>query len=243
MKAKKLISIILIVSLTLCLSGCGCQHEWLEATCDNPRTCTICDATEGHALDHVFSEADCETPRTCTYCGITEGEALGHNYSEGYCQECFAEDPDYIYLHDFGYTNMYGMTTWMEITAYSFTDNYVEFDYNNTTITFYGNYFTKNCFFASKLTNNSSEGISSSAYYRSDKYQCNYLSNNSISFCDSIWLQLSIIDRDVDTYNSKVILKTLNHYSDEEWYVPCDMLDFTQITEVDDSDNYRVSFK
>ena len=31
-----------VVFLSLLLSGCGCRHEWRDATCDAPRTCTKC---------------------------------------------------------------------------------------------------------------------------------------------------------------------------------------------------------
>lgn len=53
-------------------------HVWQEATCTEPKTCTICGATEGEALGHTWQEATCTESKTCTVCGATEGEALGH---------------------------------------------------------------------------------------------------------------------------------------------------------------------
>ena len=38
--------------LALMLSGCACKHEWKEATCTTPRTCTKCGETEGEPLGH-----------------------------------------------------------------------------------------------------------------------------------------------------------------------------------------------
>lgn len=46
-----------IVALALCLvlaalSGCGCKHEWKEATCTEPSTCAKCGETKGEPLGH-----------------------------------------------------------------------------------------------------------------------------------------------------------------------------------------------
>ena len=60
-------------------------HIWKEATCESPKTCTKCEATEGSALGHSWKEATCETPKTCTVCGKTEGEALGHSWKAADC--------------------------------------------------------------------------------------------------------------------------------------------------------------
>ena len=62
------------------------RHIWKEATCESPKTCTKCEATEGSALGHSWKEATCETPKTCTACGRTEGEALGHSWKEATCE-------------------------------------------------------------------------------------------------------------------------------------------------------------
>lgn len=64
------------------LAGCGCDHEWAEATCTTPKTCVNCEEVEGEALGHIWQEANCEAPKTCTQCGKTEGEALGHTVKD-----------------------------------------------------------------------------------------------------------------------------------------------------------------
>ena len=74
---KKCCFLILLVAL-MCLTGCGCSHEWTEASCTAPKVCSLCGATEGTELPHSWVEAACETPKTCSTCGLTEGEALGH---------------------------------------------------------------------------------------------------------------------------------------------------------------------
>ena len=45
------------------MAACGCKHEWQDASCTSPKTCTLCGETEGEAADHqsgdtVVSSAD-----------------------------------------------------------------------------------------------------------------------------------------------------------------------------------------
>ena len=62
-----------------------CVHEWLDATCQAPKTCAKCKATEGDISDHKYSEATCTKPEICVHCGIWYGLALGHDYAEATC--------------------------------------------------------------------------------------------------------------------------------------------------------------
>jgi len=95
---KKLISVFLCALLLLSLVGCGCEHEWNDATCTTPSTCALCEKTEGEALGHDWQDATCAAAKTCAHCGETEGEALPHaslseaNYQQGpICADCGAE--------------------------------------------------------------------------------------------------------------------------------------------------------
>lgn len=72
---------ILVAVLCLYLSGVHI-HNWNSATCDSPKTCSICGETKGDIPGHLWNEADCENPRTCSECGAIDGEALGHNWIE-----------------------------------------------------------------------------------------------------------------------------------------------------------------
>ena len=49
---KKLICAILILAMTLSMTAC-CNHHWEAATCQNPKRCNDCGATEGQPLDHT----------------------------------------------------------------------------------------------------------------------------------------------------------------------------------------------
>ena len=84
---KKILVLVLCISLIPVLYGCGHEHTWVEATCTAPRTCSKCGETEGEALGHNWTQATCIEPQTCTVCGETEGEPLGHNWVEATCTE------------------------------------------------------------------------------------------------------------------------------------------------------------
>ncbi len=63
------------------------EHKWRDATCTEPKTCTVCGATEGAALGHEWRDATCTEPRKCIRCGATDGGALGHDWQDGSCTE------------------------------------------------------------------------------------------------------------------------------------------------------------
>lgn len=46
------------------IRGAWCAHSWQDATCTEPKTCTICGATEGEANGHSFTNG------VCSVCGI-----------------------------------------------------------------------------------------------------------------------------------------------------------------------------
>ena len=55
------------------------------------RTCSLCNTSETQnipVLEHNYSEATCTKPQTCTRCGATTGTALGHNLVNGVCTRC-----------------------------------------------------------------------------------------------------------------------------------------------------------
>lgn len=50
---KKMVCILMLAVSILLFAGCGCSHEWQEATCTEPKTCSKCGEIEGEALGHV----------------------------------------------------------------------------------------------------------------------------------------------------------------------------------------------
>lgn len=80
-----LIHIILVICIGLLLSGCCVFHDWQDATCETPKTCSKCQEKEGEALGHDWVEASCSAPKNCTRCGATEGVSLWHKYERTEC--------------------------------------------------------------------------------------------------------------------------------------------------------------
>ena len=83
---KKTIFALLCLIIALMLCSCCLSHEWADATCEAPMTCTKCGKTEGEALGHTWQDANCVTPKTCTVCSATEGEPLGHTFADATCE-------------------------------------------------------------------------------------------------------------------------------------------------------------
>jgi hypothetical protein len=50
---KKLILITLVLAMLLSMTACGCKHQWEDATCQAPKTCTLCGKSEGETANHT----------------------------------------------------------------------------------------------------------------------------------------------------------------------------------------------
>ncbi|MBQ0109685.1 MAG: hypothetical protein KBS44_05345 [Clostridiales bacterium] len=64
------------------------DHDYASATCEKPKTCTMCGKTSGASLGHNYSKATCDAPQKCSRCGQTVGSALGHTTDDGVCSRC-----------------------------------------------------------------------------------------------------------------------------------------------------------
>lgn len=82
---RKLLMMVLALMMVLLLAACGCEHEWTDANCTSPKTCSLCEATEGSPLGHSWTAATCTAPKTCEVCNATEGEAKGHTWEDATC--------------------------------------------------------------------------------------------------------------------------------------------------------------
>ena len=90
---KMAMYMVLIVLLSVMLVGCGHTHEWVEANCETPKTCSSCGETEGIALGHtqgeweIVTEASFSEPGLrqvcCTVCGTKlDEESFGKSICE-----------------------------------------------------------------------------------------------------------------------------------------------------------------
>ena len=82
---KRCIGIVLLLALAFALTAyaettweCAVCHRRVQASLGD--TCPYCGA-ERHV--HTWQDATCTEPKTCTVCGATEGKALGHRWDEG----------------------------------------------------------------------------------------------------------------------------------------------------------------
>ena len=101
---KALVFLLVLCLLSSTFFACGrdttngdqeqsnnCEHSWENATCDKPRTCSLCSATVGLALGHSWKKATCETPEICSRCNKVSEDAyfqVGHLISNGKCTVC-----------------------------------------------------------------------------------------------------------------------------------------------------------
>lgn len=82
MNSKKILFILVIlVCSVLALASCnkpkpeaGCNHVWQEATCETPKTCSLCSETEGEALGHSGGTATCTSKAVCDLCSAEYGD-------------------------------------------------------------------------------------------------------------------------------------------------------------------------
>lgn len=79
---KKVLSLIAILCMAvLFVVGCDlipkpnkpCEHNWTEATCTEPKTCSECGETDGEAKGHT-EETIAGKAATCTEAGVTDGK-------------------------------------------------------------------------------------------------------------------------------------------------------------------------
>ncbi|MDE5717769.1 MAG: hypothetical protein K2I53_09180, partial [Lachnospiraceae bacterium] len=88
---KKIVTGMLAVVLVFMMTGCCLSHDWQEATCTEPKTCSKCGETEGEvsghtwegaALGHTLSEATYWEAAACSVCGETVGDVLTPAFEE-----------------------------------------------------------------------------------------------------------------------------------------------------------------
>lgn len=72
---KKATITVILAGVVLIIAGIviyTCYHRWNNATCTEPRTCSICGKTEGEPLGHKWNSATCVKPQICKVCKETK---------------------------------------------------------------------------------------------------------------------------------------------------------------------------
>ena len=99
---RKVLAFTLALACLLSLTGCGCEHEWIAATCTEAETCVLCGEVQGEKAAHIWAQATCEAPQTCASCGLSRGEKLPHSWMDATteepqtCETCGATQGDRI---------------------------------------------------------------------------------------------------------------------------------------------------
>ena len=99
-KFMRLIGAVILVSILLCTTSCIapiCYHDWVSATCDSAKYCTICGITDGKALIHMGGKATCSSLAVCRYCGEGYGEYDAHKYNAKNLSETVDESYHYFF--------------------------------------------------------------------------------------------------------------------------------------------------
>ena len=55
------------------------EHTWVEATCTEAKTCSVCQATVGQPLGHTGGTATCQRQAVCTRCDESYGDYAAHD--------------------------------------------------------------------------------------------------------------------------------------------------------------------
>lgn len=82
---KKVFVLLLALACLVVCTGCFCGHQWVEASCLEPKTCPLCGKKEGEALGHRWQDATCQAPQTCEVCGESQGEKVDHQWLDATC--------------------------------------------------------------------------------------------------------------------------------------------------------------
>ena len=82
---KRFVLLLTAIVLSLFLFACNeCDHEWSDATCTEPKTCTLCGETDGDAKGHAYGEWIETKAKTCTENGEkTRSCACGNTEKSG----------------------------------------------------------------------------------------------------------------------------------------------------------------
>ena len=98
-------------------------------------SCTGCEHTytKDYTVVHDWKKATCTTPKTCSICNETDGDALGHVYEENVCEDCGFESFVTVTLPDVSENSIH-ITNYInkeEVTSFKVTAIDYKYDTSN----------------------------------------------------------------------------------------------------------------
>ncbi len=78
------IALFVLVSVAFVFSPCP-HSNWVDATCQHPKYCSICGKEEGGLAEHQWIAASCQQAKHCAVCGVEEGDKLEHDWEPATC--------------------------------------------------------------------------------------------------------------------------------------------------------------
>lgn len=102
---RRVLAVVAIAVMAFGLTGCCISHDWQDATCTQPQTCSKCGKTTGEPLGHEEQgEANYQSGPICSRCGEELGDKLQGDFeSRGYVISELGTNVPYITVTQNGY--------------------------------------------------------------------------------------------------------------------------------------------
>ncbi len=126
MTKKSLVSVsralVLLILLGLLLTGCSCRHEWRDATTEAPKTCSICQKTEG---ERIITDARFTTAANKELFGTWKGiYKMPCTFIDADLAQTLDLEVSFIFNNDGSFQNIVKITNkddFVQITDYDLT--------------------------------------------------------------------------------------------------------------------------
>ncbi len=243
MNIKRVMAWLIAMCIIVAFSACGqrehtspetttaCSHDWCWISCTMPMECSICGVSQETVVGHDFEKATCISSKRCKICDTTQGEPYGHDYVAGVCFRCNERQTGYFFADEYGFLSEQDMGRWIEITGYSFSNGYVEYD-ESIHSSVHGNQRAMKFLNGVAFEYDTSELIPSP--YHSDTAHYYTVSNDMVIVGDDE-ISIEIIERVV--LGERLVLKTIWNGSSENWFILEEMIDWDRVQKIDNPEN------
>ncbi len=93
---KKFIVTLTLILICVLFAGCNktADNTSLKDSGTASGASSDTSSVDPATCDHEWQEATCEKPETCSVCGFESGKPLGHDYYSKFCLTCFKDMPE-----------------------------------------------------------------------------------------------------------------------------------------------------